>query len=384
MRAMMLYDIAIIGAGASGLMLASQLKNTQKNICIIESNETIGAKIKVSGGSKCNITNKHVSSDNYLGSKEFVESVLKDFDNHALLEFLNEHGVVPKIHEKIIKGTYFCDTSNDVIEMFKRLTKSCHFFLNTKVLDVSFDEHFKIQTNKKNIEAKKVVVASGGLSYATLGASSIAFDIAKKFGHTIKTLTPALVGLTVQKDQFWFKNLSGVSLMVKTFVENKSCEASMLFAHKGCSGPAILNASLYWQKGLIGIDFLPNIKLEPFLKSNKLISSALPLPKRFMQEFLTSISLHDKPMSQLTKDELERLKTLKHYHFAPAGNFGYTKAEVTKGGIHTDEIKMQSCESKLQKDLYFLGECLDVTGELGGYNFQFAFSSAVACSKHIL
>lgn len=379
----MLYDIAIIGAGASGLMLASQLKESNKTICMIESNETIGAKIKISGGSKCNITNKHLSCDNYLGSKEFIEPLLNGFDNHALLEFLNHNGVVPKIHEKIIKGTYFCETSNTVIEMFKRLTKHCHFFLNTKVSDVEFDEHFKIQTSKQPIFAKKLVVASGGLSYASLGASSIAFDIAKKFGHTVKTLTPALVGFTVQKEQFWFKNLSGVSLLVKTYVENKSCEAGMLFAHKGCSGPAILNASLYWQKGLIGIDFLPNTKIELFLKSNKLISSALPLPKRFIQEFLTSISLHDKPMSQLTKEELEHLKTLKHYEFAPAGNFGYTKAEVTKGGIHTDEIKMQSCESKLKNDLYFLGECLDVTGELGGYNFQFAFSSAVGCFKSI-
>jgi predicted Rossmann fold flavoprotein len=380
----MVYDIAIIGAGASGLMLASQLKHAQKTIALIDGNETIGAKIKISGGSKCNITNKHVSSDNYLGSKEFVESLFKIFDHNDLLEFLKTNGVVPKIHEKIIKGTYFCESSTDVISMFKRLTQHCHFFLNTKVIDVEFDEHFKILTNKKCIEAKKLVVASGGLSYATLGASTIAFDVAKKFGHTIKTLAPALVGFTVQKEQFWFKNLSGVSLMVKTHVENKSCEASMLFAHKGCSGPAILNASLYWQKGLIGIDFLPTSPIEHFSKSNKLISSALPLPKRFIQEFLASISLEDKPMSQLTKDEHERLNTLKCYKFAPAGNFGYTKAEVTKGGIHTDEIKMQSCESKLHDDLYFLGECLDVTGELGGYNFQFAFSSAVACARNIL
>ena len=377
----MLYDIAIIGAGASGLMLASQLKN--KRVCIIDGNETIGAKIKISGGGKCNITNKHLSSDNYLGCKEFIQTVLNNFDNHALLEFLNKNGVEPKIHEKIIKGTFFCNSSNEVIMMFKRLTQACHFFLNTTVIDVDFDEHFTIKTNQHAITAKQLVVASGGLSYTTLGASSIAFDIAKKFGHTIKTLTPALVGLTVQKEQFWFKNLSGVSLPVIVKVENKSCEASMLFAHKGCSGPAILNASLYWHKGLISLDFLPHKKLELFLKSNKLISSALPLPKRFIQEFLVSISLKDKPMSQLTHEELERLKTLKQYEFAPAGNFGFSKAEVTKGGIHTDEIKMQSCESKLQDNLYFIGECLDVTGELGGYNFQFAFSSAVSCAKSI-
>lgn len=377
----MVYDVVIIGAGASGLMLASQLKHC--SVALIDANETIGAKIKISGGGKCNITNKYLSSENYLGAKEFVQTILDNFDHHALLKFLNEQGVEPKIHEKIIKGTFFCNSSNEVIEMFKRLTKSCDFFLNTQVVDVDFKENFGIHTNKQLLKAKRLVVASGGLSYATLGASHIAFDIAKKFGHSIKTLSPALVGLTVQKEQFWFKNLSGISLPVIVKVENKSCEASMLFAHKGCSGPAILNASLYWQKGLMELDFLPNKKLETFLKSNKLISSALPLPKRFIQEFLHSIGLEDKPISQITPDELKDLKTLKHYTFAPAGNFGYTKAEVTKGGICTDEIKMQSCESKLQPQLYFLGECLDVTGELGGYNFQFAFASAVTCAKNI-
>lgn len=377
----MLYDVAIIGAGASGLMLASQLKNNL--VCLIDTNPSIGAKIKVSGGGKCNITNKHLSSNNYLGNKEFVQTILEQFDQEALLSFLQKNGVEPKIHEKIIKGTYFCNSSNEVIEMFKHLTKSCHFFLNTQVKDVQFDEYFTIKTHQQNLKAKRLVVASGGVSYPTLGASSIAFDIAKKFGHTIKTLAPALVGLTVQKEQFWFKNLSGISLPVIVKVENKSCEASMLFAHKGCSGPAILNASLYWHKGVISLDFLPHKKLELFTKSNKLISSALPLPKRFIQEFLVSIALKDKPMSQLTNEELERLKTLKLYEFAPAGNFGFSKAEVTKGGIVTDEIKMQSCESKLQDNLYFIGECLDVTGELGGYNFQFAFSSAVSCAKNI-
>jgi predicted Rossmann fold flavoprotein len=378
---LMVYDVAIIGAGASGLMLAAQLKDL--NICLIDTNETIGAKIKVSGGGKCNITNKYVNSEHYLGCKEFVQTVLDGFDNQALLKFLNQNGVTPKIHEKIIKGTYFCNSSNEVIAMFKRLTAHCEYYLNTHVNEVTFTNEFTLYTNKHPIKAKRLVVASGGLSYSSLGASSIAFDIAKQFGHTVKTPVPALVGLTVQKEQFWFKNLSGVSLWVNLFVENKRFEASLLFAHKGCSGPAILNASLYWQKGLIGIDFLPNKRLELFLKSNKLISSALPLPKRFIQEFLNAMGLKDKPISQLNKDELMTLKKLKQYEFAPAGHFGFSKAEVTKGGICTDEIKMQSMQSKRQPNLYFIGECLDVTGQLGGYNFQFAFSSAVSCAKNI-
>lgn len=375
----MIFDIAIIGAGASGLMLASLLKNS--NICIIDSNPKIGAKIKVSGGAKCNITNKNVTEHNYLGDDAFVKSVLKEFSNRDLCDFLRKQELDFKINEKIVKGTYFCNTSQDVIDMFAKLIRGKKLFLNSEVISVDFENHYKIKTNNQLIEAKKVVIASGGLSYTSLGASSLAFDVAKKFGHKVNSLNPALVGFTVQKDQFWFKNLSGISLYVKSFVENKSFEGNILFAHKGITGPVILNSSLYWKKGKMSLDFLPNKSFKSFLKGNKNISSSFNLPKRFMQEFLKSIGLEDKSISSLSKEELSKLEVLKNYEFAPAGNFGYTKAEVTKGGVEVDEIDVKSMESKIQKDLYFLGEALDVTGELGGYNFQFAFSSAFVCAK---
>lgn len=161
------------------------------------------------------------------------------------------------------------------------------------------------------MKQKKVVLASGGISFESLGASSIAFDVASKFGHSVTKLKPALVGFTVQKEQFWFKNLSGISCNVKTKVENKSFEGSLLFAHKGCSGPVILNSSLYWQKGKMSIDFLPKKKLDFFLRGNKKISTTFPLPKRFMTEFLNSISLEDKAISSLSKEEREKLQLLK-------------------------------------------------------------------------
>ena len=267
--------------------------------------------------------------------------------------------------------------------MFTKLTTHVKKYLNTTVTDLEYDKYFKIKTSAKIIEAKKVVVASGGLSYPILGASSLAFDIAKKFGHTITKLEPALVGFTVQKEQFWFKNLSGISMPVFTFVDEKSFEGSLLFAHKGCSGPVILTTSLYWKKGKIAIDFLPKQKIETFFQGNKIISSALPLPKRFIQEFLTSVELEDKNISKLTDEEKLKLKLLKYYEFPPAGNFGYTKAEVTKGGISTQEINHDSFESLKQKDLYFLGECLDITGELGGFNFQITFSEAMVCARQM-
>ncbi len=378
----MIYDIAIIGAGASGLMLASHLKN--KNVVLIDTNNKIGEKIKVSGGAKCNITNKYLNSSNYLGEQEFIQTILDKYSNEDLLKFLNKNGVYPKVNPKIVKGTYFCNSSSDVITMFKKLISNVKLQLNTKVLDVQYDNNYLINTTKGKIESKKLVLASGGLSFASLGASSIAFDIAKKFGHSLSTLNPALVGFTVQKEQFWFKNLSGLSFDVEVKVENKIFEGGLLFAHKGCTGPVILNASLYWKKGKMSIDFLPNKNLSKLCKSNKLISSAIPLPKRFMIEFLKSINLNDKAISKLTKEELEKLQTLKNYEFCPAGNFGYTKAEVTRGGIKCDEISKIDMQSKKQKDLYFLGESLNVTGELGGYNFQWAFSSAFVCSKNIV
>ena len=362
-------------------MFASQIKN--KKICIIESNSKIGEKIKVSGGAKCNITNDFVSEQNYLGNQEFTKNILNSFSNKNLLDFLNENEVYPKVNPKIVKGTYFCNSSKDVISMFEKLTTHTKKFLNTKVLDIEYENSFKIKTNKQLIEAKKVVVASGGLSFESLGASSIAFDIAQKFGHSIEKTKPALVGFTVQKDQFWFKNLSGLSCMVETKVGNKTFEGSFLFAHKGCSGPVILNSSLYWQKGKMSIDFLPNKKLGNFLKGNKKISTAFPLPKRFMLEFLNSISLEDKAVSSLSNEEKDKLRLLKNYEFSPAGTFGYSKAEVTSGGINTSEIDQKTFESLKQKDLYFIGECLDITGELGGYNFQLVFAQANMCAKAI-
>jgi len=344
----MIYDIAIIGAGASGLMAASNIKN--KSICIIDGNSKIGEKIKVSGGSKCNITNKYMSASHFLGESEFVSSILKKFDEKELLSFLNKNGVFPKINEKIVKGTYFCNSSSDVIKMFEKLISSCHLKLNTKVEDVLFDQKYIIKTNRGEILAKKLIVASGGISYPIIGASDIGFEIGKKFGHTINKLNPALVGFTVQKDQFWFKELSGLSLDVKITIDKKVVEGKMLFTHKGCSGPAILTTSLYWKKGTISIDFLPN-------KNSY-------LPKRFKQAIK------------------ERDIDIHNYIMSPAGNFGYTKAEVTKGGVSLSEIN-NNFESKFQKDLYFIGETLDVTGELGGYNFQWAFSSAVILSSSI-
>ncbi len=348
-----MYDITIIGAGASGLFAASILQK-QKNlkICIIDKNQKIGAKIKVSGGGKCNITNKYLSQKFYLGDPTLIANSFQEFDNNALLKFLKINNLHPILNEKIVKGTYFCHSSDEVISLFSKLTKGCDFLLENEVLDVDYiNEEYFITTNKKKIKSKKLIVSTGGLSYPMLGATDIGYKIAEKFGHKIITPNPALVGFTVQKEQFWFKELSGLSMDVRVKVADKTLEGSLLFTHKGCSGPVILSTSLYWKKGQISIDFAP--------------TKESYLPKRFKQAIKDlNIDIHN-------------------YTFAPAGNFGYTKAEVTKGGVCTDEIS-SSFESKLQKNLFFIGEVLDVTGELGGYNFQWAFSSSYVCSDRLL
>ena len=344
-----MYDIAIIGAGASGLMTASLLKNNK--IVLIDSNKKVGEKIKISGGAKCNITNKYLNENYYLGDKNLIKKTFSQFDQTDLLEYTNKNGLYPSINEKIVKGTYFCNSSSDVITMFSKLTSHVKKYMNTTVSDVEYkDNRFYIYTNNQTIIANKLIIASGGLSYTSLGASDIGYMIAKKFGHTIVPTSPALVGFTVQSDQAWFKKLSGLSLDVKIDVGHKKISGKMLFAHKGCSGPAILSSSLYWKKGQLSIDFLPTKKSY--------------IPKRVRQE------IKDKDIDY------------KDYKFSPASNFGYTKAEVTRGGVNTDEIN-ENFESRLQSGLYFIGEVLDVTGELGGYNFQWAFSSAFVCAKNI-
>lgn len=353
-----------------------------QNIAVIDANGEIGAKIKISGGGKCNITNKNISAENYLCDRKFVKSIFKKFDQKDLLRFLQKRGVNPVLKKD---DQYFCkNSSEEIINIFKKEIKKSSLFLNHKVLSVSKDEFFIIKTDQKEFFAKNIIVASGGLSYPKIGASDIGYKIAESFGHKVNKTAPALVGFTVQKDQFWFKNLSGVSVRANVKIADKKFDLDILFTHKGLSGPAILNTSLYWKKGVVLIDFLPNISVEKVLKkSKKLISTALPMPKRFVKEFLDSLCIADKSVELLSAEEREKIKVLKAYKFSPAGNFGYQRAEVTKGGICTDEVNADTLESKKQKGLFFLGEVLDVTGELGGYNFQWAFSSAYVCASHI-
>jgi len=379
-------SIVIIGGGASALMLASLLPKNR--VTIVESNAKLGAKILVSGGGKCNITNSNMGEAYFLSNSDdkptlsFVTDALKSFTEKNLLQWLERQKLVPMIRKD---GQYFCQNSaKELLDIFLKECKRQKVLLNENVIEVSKKEElFYVKTNKQTLKSDIVVVASGGLSFPKLGASSIGYDIAKSFGHTIVNTAPGLVGFTVQKEQFFFKELSGTSTEVEIHVDDKLCKGALLFAHKGISGPSVLDASLYWKKGKIRIDFLPNFSWKSLSSSKKQISSLLPMPKRVTKAFLIQFGIEDKVASKLTSDELKQLESLNNYIFSPAGTFGYSKAEVTKGGVSTDEIDSKNMMSLKTDGLYFVGEVLDVTGRLGGYNFQWAFSSAYVCARDI-
>ena len=377
-----IYDITIIGAGASGLMTAALTK--KKSICIIEANPSLGAKIRVSGGGRCNVTNKHMSSKFFLGDDQFISHALGAYTQNDTLKFLRDGNVKTILQNKSRDGQYFLGSSSELIDLFKKSTAHTKIMLGTKVQSVSKNTHFEVITDEGTVVSKKLVVASGGISYPLLNASPIGYEIAKSFGHSIIEPKPALVGLTVQKEQFWMKELSGVSMPVAIKVEDKLINGDFLLTHRGCSGPAVLSASLYWSRGHLYIDFLPNISFASIIKDKaKQISTLLPLAKNFSKAFLASIGVEDKPVSKLSHKELQALEIIKNYPLAPAGTFGFSKAEVTKGGVDTSQIEAASMQSRLVSGLYFTGEVLDVTGELGGYNLQWAFSSAALCAAHL-
>lgn len=371
-------DIAILGAGASGLMLGSMLK--EKDFLIIDNNPKIGAKILISGGGKCNITNGNVKPKNFLGNQRLIRNVIKRFDQHDLLAWLAERGLHPIVRKN---HQYFCENSaKEMTDVFQKEIATKKIQLNTIIKNVQkVDNGFEVLTDKGKIKANKVVVATGGLSFPKLGATGIGYEIAKGFGHEVATTSAGLVGFTVQPEQFFFKSLSGIAVDVKIKVQEKEIRGALLFAHKGISGPAVLDASLYWEKGKIEVDFIPTFNLKSLKSSNKNISRLLGLPSRVAKTFLEQLGVEDKTCSKLTQEEWGKIESLKNYTFAPAGTFGYSKAEVTKGGVMLDEVDASSMMSRRVEGLYFLGEVLDVTGELGGYNFQWAFSSAYVCAE---
>ncbi len=357
-------------------MLSSLLRR-KHSVILIDANPKIGAKISVSGGGRCNFCNQRLSVDRYRGDSRFIEEVFRRYGRDWLLDWARKRGLALR-NEK--EGQFFCTHgAQSLNEIFRREIRGVDLHVQTRVRAVSGRGPFVVETDRGRYRARKLVVASGGLSFPRLGASDLGLQIAREYGHSMIRPAPALVGLTLQPPQFFMKELSGISLPVEIRVVSRRIRGDLLFAHRGISGPAVLNASLWWERGDIEVDFMPDFD-ERLLKGSKHLSTLLPLPKRVARAFLEHLEIEDAPAAKISPDARKKLQNLRRYRFAPAGTFGYSKAEVTKGGVCTDEIDPHSMESRLVPGLYFLGEVLDVTGELGGYNFQWAFSSAAVCA----
>jgi predicted Rossmann fold flavoprotein len=377
------YDVIILGAGASGLMCAAQLRQKSNlAIAIVEGNPRPALKLKASGGGKCNLTNVYVDETHFLGERELTSHALKVFPKESLLSYFHNGGLRPVIRKE---RYYFCPKSSDeVISILLGQSSGCEMLLGHIIENVQKVDDFIVTTNKTKLTAPIVVVATGGVSYKELGASDIGVKIASGFGIQTSPFLPALVGLTLQPKEFWMKELSGISFPARITVGKKVLNEDLLFAHKGISGPVVLSASLYWHRGEISVNFLPDVELEKLYKEKKLLSSVLPLPKRFVSTFLEAIGVADKPCNKLDVTQKALLQKLQNYTMAPSGTFGFSKAEVCRGGVVSQEIEKTTMESHKIPNLYFIGETVDVTGELGGYNFQWAFSSAVVCSLGIV
>ncbi|MBC6109369.1 NAD(P)/FAD-dependent oxidoreductase [Pedobacter fastidiosus] len=393
-------DAIIIGAGACGLMCAVQAGYLGKKVIVLEKNEKPGAKILISGGGRCNYTNQFASAEQFISSNpHFIKSSFTQWTVDDTISFFETYGIQGK--EKTL-GQLFPDEKNakDVVQVF---TSICDDFgqeirsnVDVKEIEITSDG-FKVTYEKNGkrtvLTSKKLVVATGGLPIPKMGATDFALRFARKHDLKIVETAPALVPLTITgKDEEWFAQLSGNSVFCEVSNEEISFEENILFTHWGLSGPAILQISSFWRRGeVINLNLLPHHNMVSLLdnerKSNgKTLLSTL-LNRFYTKKFTDALGKFlplSKPVASLTKVEIDLIEqTIHQFKVKPAGDKGYDKAEVMRGGIDTNEISSKTLECKKIPNLFFGGECLDVTGWLGGYNFQWAWASGFVIAQNI-
>ncbi|WP_295670039.1 NAD(P)/FAD-dependent oxidoreductase [uncultured Mucilaginibacter sp.] len=386
------FDAIIIGGGACGLMCAVQAGFLGKRTLVLEKNDKPGAKILISGGGRCNYTNLYATPQQFISQNEhFCKSTLSQWTVEDTISFFETYGIVGK--EKTL-GQLFpeSDKARDVVKVFTDLCDDLdqEIICNADVKGVekvedSFIVSVEIDGITEDILVSKVVIASGGLPIPKMGATDFGLRTARKFELKINDTAPALVPLTITgKDQPWFEQLSGNSIFCRVWNDRASFEENILFTHWGLSGPAILQISSYWRPGeYIYIDLLPNQNIAELIQQEReangkkmLLAYLAGLYTRKFAEALSDRLPVEKNLASLTKADIENINSLIHeFKVKPAGDKGYDKAEVMRGGVSTDELSSKTLEAKKVRGLYFGGECVDVTGWLGGYNFQWAWAS---------
>jgi predicted Rossmann fold flavoprotein len=381
------FDALILGAGAAGLFCAAEAGKRGRRVAVLERADRIGKKILISGGGRCNFTNIHCRPENFLSANEhFAKSALARYTPSDFIALVEKHRI--PYHEKAL-GQLFCDRSaQDITNM---LEAECHeagvkIFLSAKIEQVQHTTEFVARTESAEHRAPVLVVATGGLSIPKIGATAQGYDLARQFGLKIIKTRPALVPLILpKKEQTQYSDLAGVSAPVVVSADHQSFREQMLFTHRGLSGPAILQISSYWEKGKpLRIDLAPGREVTSTIRKAKTrnLSAARAaflgvLPKRFAERWL---DLHAPPTwTNEALDWLER--DLHEWVLVPADTEGYEKAEVTAGGVDTAELSSKTMESRKVPGLFFIGEVVDVTGHLGGFNFQWAWASAGAAGR---
>ena len=387
-----IYDVIIIGAGAAGLMAASVSAKRGRRTLLIEATAKIGEKIRISGGGRCNFTNINASHQNYISDNpHFIKSALSKYNQYNFIKLVESYNIA--YHEKTL-GQLFCDgSSTQIINM---LVSECEKYgteilLETNIFKVTKNDKFQIESSRGIFHSESLIIATGGLSIPKMGATDFGYKIAKQFGLNIIETKPALAPLTVpSKNLEFYKNLSGVSISSIASYNNTHFKENILFTHRGLSGPAILQISSYIQnqsEDKISLNLLPHLDLKKLFLEHKnskvLLSSFLKeyLPKRFVDNCCEFIEI--KRLTDYKIKDLELLAERLHKFIVDInGTEGYAKAEVTVGGVNTKELSSKTMAALKVPNLYFIGEVVDVTGWLGGYNFQWAWSSGYAAGSY--
>jgi len=389
------FDAIVIGAGAAGMFCAAQAGQAGLRVLLLDNGKKPGRKILMSGGGRCNFTNMYIEPAAYLSQNpHFCKSALARYTQWDFIELVGKHGIA--WHEKTL-GQLFCDDSAE--QVVNLLLAECEkggvqIRLRTEILSVERDDAgFTLQLNGETVAANKLVVASGGLSMPGLGASPFGYKLAEQFGLTVLPTRAGLVPFTLHKPLLeQLQVLSGVSVPSTISAENGTLfRENLLFTHRGLSGPAVLQISSYWQPGeFVSVNLLPDCNLDDFLNQqraehpNQSLKNtlAMQLPKRLVECLQQLGQIPDVTLKQLNLREQEALvEMLTAWRVQPNGTEGYRTAEVTLGGVDTNELSSRTMEARNVPGLYFIGEVMDVTGWLGGYNFQWAWSSAWACAQ---